>query len=313
MFNWVFIYSSDSVWSELLDILRKITDAEFVCSFCVQTQFYRVAWVKEILALGKSRISECRSTSAAEALLLTLKKFFTFELVFPSGTINEWNSFISKDNTMFMQSMKFLQIVRSVVLRLHANNNIQYIDSSHWLNYFYLQGDFNKCERVWKRHCDEFIPVIGLQEFLPYFNVLFDHQLKSSESVSLLKTILPFAVEKVARSALADTEGSSREVKELDVLILIINRQVGTLESKIEWPVNALRFIKELSSVVKNEITRLNESRFEHDKIFLKEKKRIVAQIKVKLDHLEQILDELAELKKNHSIRILFHDYTTVS
>lgn len=105
-------FSSDSVWSELLDILRKITDAEFVCNFCVQTQLYRVPWVKELLALGKLRISECRSTSAAESLLLTLKMFFTFELVFPSGTINEWNSFISKDNTMFIQSMKFLQVVR---------------------------------------------------------------------------------------------------------------------------------------------------------------------------------------------------------
>ncbi len=106
------IFSSDSLWSELLEILRKITDAEFVCNFCVQTKLYRVPWVKEILALGKLRISECRSTSAAESLLLSLKKFFTFELVFPSGTINEWKSFISKDNTMFMQCMKFLQIVR---------------------------------------------------------------------------------------------------------------------------------------------------------------------------------------------------------
>lgn len=177
----------------------------------------------------------------------------------------------------------------------------------------FFQGDFYKCERVWKRHCDEFIPIIGLEEFLPYFNVLFDHQLKSSESVSLLKTILPFAVEKVARSSLAGSEVPNTELKELDILILIINRQVSTLESTIEWPVNALQFIKELSAVVKDEIKRLNESRFEHDKRFLMEKKRIVVQIKEKLDRLDQILDELAELKKNHSIRIPFHDYTSVS
>ncbi len=143
--------------------------------------------------------------------------------------------------------------------------------------------------------------------------MLFDHQLNSPESVSLLKTILPFAVEKVARSALADDRVPNTEVKELDILILIINRQVSTLEGKIEWPVNALRFIKELSAVVKDEIKRLNESLIEHDKRFLMEKKRIVEQIKEKLDRLEKILDELAELKKNHSIIIPFHDYITVS
>lgn len=150
-------------------------------------------------------------------------------------------------------------------------------------------------------------------DFLPFFNVLFDHQLRTCESVSLFKTILPFAVGKVVQSDSANEDASPTEVSvELDVLFGIIQRQVSTLESKIDWPMNALKFIKVLSAVIKEEIKRLEISRNEQA-ILLKKKKLIVEQLSAQLDRLEQILEELAELKKNHSIRILFHDYTNVS
>lgn len=111
-----------------MEILREITDAEFVCKFCVSADLPRMGWVKEILTLGKGRVSECPATAAANSLLLTFKKLYTFELVYPSGTINEWKAFISKENTMFLQSLKFLQdvmfITEILIIYLEFKNRL---------------------------------------------------------------------------------------------------------------------------------------------------------------------------------------------
>lgn len=148
-------------------------------------------------------------------------------------------------------------------------------------------------------------------ELLPFFSVLFDHQLRSRESVSLMSTILPFAIEKVVAASRNPGEENLSEMPQLKHLIDSIKQQVLTLESTVEWPMNALKFIREFSSVIKVERKRLDTLLCEPELIW-QMKKDIVDFIGHQLAHVEQILTELAELKRNHSIRIHFDDYTKV-
>lgn len=165
---------------------------------------------------------------------------------------------------------------------------------------------------MWRRHSEEFTSGITLQEFLPFFHTLFEHQLKTTTSVSLFRTVLPYAVEKVALSAASPDEKSDcTGTQELNVLINLIIRQVCTLEGMVHWPTNALNFIKILSSVIKDEMKRLEDPRLGAERITAS-KKKIVKKISAKLEYIIQVLEELADLKRNHSIRILFQDYTMV-
>jgi len=152
-----------------------------------------------------------------------------------------------------------------------------------------------------------------LAEFLPFFSSLFEHQLISQASIQLLNTILPFAVGKVAKSILNDKVkvGSNAGMKELNVLLSIILRQVSKMEAHNSWPLNALSFVKVLSSVIKGPISYCGES--EGTEMESEVRKEIMHKISRNLDDLKIVLGELADLKSRHSIRIAFQEYSKVS
>ncbi|ODM96452.1 Kinetochore-associated protein 1, partial [Orchesella cincta] len=273
----------DSLYVNLLCVLRSIKDAEFICNFHSHSKLPKIEWIKEIIELGKSRVYECTDHTVSNLLLLAVNRLHTFDLVYPNGTTMEWYSMISDDNNMFLQSIKFLD-----------------------------QGNYDKCEKIWRRHSEEFVPSITLAEFLPFFNSLFEHQLQTRNSVQLLKTILPFAVGKVAKSTLNDQLKESANVgtKELNVLLSLILRQVSKMETHVSWPSNALSFVKVLSSVIKDQIKYCGGS--EGSELESPETIKLIMQkISTNLDHLEVVLGELADLKSRHSIRIAFQEYST--
>ncbi|CAL8075127.1 unnamed protein product [Orchesella dallaii] len=271
----------DTLYKNLLSVLRNIKDVEFVCNFHSYAKLPKMKWIKEIIELGTSRVYECSNSTVSNLLLLAVNRLHTFDLVYPNGSIMEWNSMISEDNNMFLQSIKFLE-----------------------------QGNYDKCEKIWRRHSEEFVPVVTLSDFLPFFGSLFEHQLKTPDSVQLLKTILPFAVSKVAQSILNDqiNEMTNAGTKELHVLLSIILRQVSKMETHSSWPSNALSFVNVLSSVIKGQIKHCEDP--EGTELESPEIKRLIMQkISTNLDQLEVILGELADLKSSHSIRIAFDEY----
>lgn len=100
------------VFEELVESLEKVRDATFVCDFCAQKGFASLAWIRRLLNVGKGRVMECKTTPAGTNLLLTVKKLFTFEQVFPNAAIQEWLEFVSIENTMFQQCKWFINKVR---------------------------------------------------------------------------------------------------------------------------------------------------------------------------------------------------------
>jgi hypothetical protein len=101
-----------SIFQELIETLEKINDANFVCDFCSQKGFYSLNWIRRLLSVGKGRVKHCSNSSAGKNLLLTIKKLYTFEQVFPHGGIQDWLDFVSDKNSMFQQCKWFLNKVK---------------------------------------------------------------------------------------------------------------------------------------------------------------------------------------------------------
>jgi hypothetical protein len=95
----------------MIESLEKVKDAQFVCAFCIQRGLAKLSWVKNLLSVGKTKVTDCSGTEISKVFLLTLKKFFTFEQVFSDATIENWIQFESDENTMFQQCVWFLKNV----------------------------------------------------------------------------------------------------------------------------------------------------------------------------------------------------------
>ena len=103
--------SDASIFTDLVSTLVEISDANFVCEFCSRDaldSFSDIQWVKKLLDVGRSKVSQVTSPELAEALLLLIKKFHTFSHVFPEGTVREWRDFCRPDHSMFQVCQLFL-------------------------------------------------------------------------------------------------------------------------------------------------------------------------------------------------------------
>jgi len=103
------------LFAEIVKTLESIRDAEFVCNFCTSYVFPTIPHVKHILVCGGKRTVECSGTLAAKKLLLTRKKFLTFEKVLPTASIERWVSFVDDENSMFSECLWFLEQVSSKI------------------------------------------------------------------------------------------------------------------------------------------------------------------------------------------------------
>lgn len=183
-----------------------------------------------------------------------------------------------------------------------------------------MQLEFGKCEKVWRRHFDEFIPLLKLDDFGPFFFALFSQKLSSPPAISLTKCILPFAVEKCAEtgSSATDTPNQSYDSSFLNpfqlgkvgLLLNIVKRQVCSLEREMSWPEGAKTFCGVVISIVKEAMGGLDTGLGSREGNLRKE---ICLEILDRLETIVQNLVELGQLRTNHSIRIPFTQYMEVS